>query len=529
VIPLLVLLLGSMATILLRFDRSIWGDEAWVANSVITSTLHGMFFYEAWAQTTPPLFLLLERIVVEQVGLSELTLRLLPLAFGLGAIAIFALLAMKLLQERFAFFATVVVAFSPLTIANSRNLKQYSGELFAACLVLLLSWNYLSLPTRSRYWALVGAACLLTGLSYSLVMILPVCVGCILLAETGWKEKVFRTSGFALIFGVALACLYFLFVRPNDIPGLHSFWENNFPNGGWANHLSFYGFHIVHVYAAALLPVSAPRVIIECVSWGFTALTVCGVAACLHQRILADKTCQFYLLAFSPLIPLVAINSLGKYPIGAGRTQIFLLPCIAIWLGYSAKAACEWLPAFRTFNARMSQARWLALGSILAVMVSVASAWALRNRETGNWEDTRGALKSIREQLAPKDLLYVHASLTEPVKLYFAMWQWWPAGVVFGGSGRPCCSRVGDTRGIDAEEQHLVDTIRQYSGGNSGSRVWVLATGRITHWGPLGRNDFESIDLRLRKNGCSPDYSPNFYNTMLRRYECQPPLQSFQP
>ena len=42
----------------LRFHdlgRSLWNDEAWVANSVLTDTLYRMFHYEAWLQTTPPL------------------------------------------------------------------------------------------------------------------------------------------------------------------------------------------------------------------------------------------------------------------------------------------------------------------------------------------------------------------------------------------------------------------------------------------------------------------------------------------
>jgi peptide deformylase len=38
------------------FDRSLWQDESWVANSILSQTWHGMFYYDAWAQSTPPLF-----------------------------------------------------------------------------------------------------------------------------------------------------------------------------------------------------------------------------------------------------------------------------------------------------------------------------------------------------------------------------------------------------------------------------------------------------------------------------------------
>jgi hypothetical protein len=353
------------------------------------------------------------------------------------------------------------------------------------------------------------------------VMVFPVCVGCLLLAHTSRKDKMFRISGFAMILGIALACLYFFFVRPNNTPTLQGFWEGRFPNGSCTNQLLFYLRHIVHVYSDLLLPVSARPLISESVSWTFTAVTVSGIVASFYRRTSADRTLQFYLLAFLPLISLLALNFLGKYPMGAGRTQIFLLPCVAIWFTYSAKAVCEWLPVARTYCARMSLARWVALSTVLAVIVSVAGVWTMRHREMGLLEDTEGALRFVRETLVPKDLLYVHASLTEPAKLYFAMWKWSPSRVVFGGTGGPCCRRAGDARSIAAEEQYLRDAIKQAMGPDSSGRVWVLATGRSTHWGWLGRNDFESIDLSLRKNGCSPDDSPNFYNVMLRRYACQ--------
>ena len=60
---------GRLATIVLLgftlilglygIERSLWLDEAWVANSVHAPTLHGMFYYPNWLQTSPPLFLLL--------------------------------------------------------------------------------------------------------------------------------------------------------------------------------------------------------------------------------------------------------------------------------------------------------------------------------------------------------------------------------------------------------------------------------------------------------------------------------------
>jgi hypothetical protein len=49
--------------------RSLWLDEAWVANSINAPALGGMFHYPNWLQTSPPLFLLLARGAVGMFGL----------------------------------------------------------------------------------------------------------------------------------------------------------------------------------------------------------------------------------------------------------------------------------------------------------------------------------------------------------------------------------------------------------------------------------------------------------------------------
>ena len=62
--------------------RSLCVAESWVANSVLAGSLHDMFYYDPWLQTTPPLFLLLVRATVKMFGASNTTLRVMPLACG---------------------------------------------------------------------------------------------------------------------------------------------------------------------------------------------------------------------------------------------------------------------------------------------------------------------------------------------------------------------------------------------------------------------------------------------------------------
>jgi len=65
--------------------RSLWLDEAWVANSVLERTWSGLFYYPDWLQTSPPLFLAVERLTVWLLGLSNFAFRLYPGAMAVEA------------------------------------------------------------------------------------------------------------------------------------------------------------------------------------------------------------------------------------------------------------------------------------------------------------------------------------------------------------------------------------------------------------------------------------------------------------
>src|SRR5579863_3590861 len=86
--------------------RSLWSDEAWVANSVLTDSLSRMFHYDAWLQTTPPLFLVLVRGTVRTLGLSNYTLRAVPFVLSVLAMALFADLCCRIFPKPLALLGT---------------------------------------------------------------------------------------------------------------------------------------------------------------------------------------------------------------------------------------------------------------------------------------------------------------------------------------------------------------------------------------------------------------------------------------
>ena len=79
----LLLALGGLLfvggiTRLSYLGRSLWLDEAWVANSIQSASLYQGFYYDDWLQTTPPLFIATSRLITTLFGTSNIAFRALP-------------------------------------------------------------------------------------------------------------------------------------------------------------------------------------------------------------------------------------------------------------------------------------------------------------------------------------------------------------------------------------------------------------------------------------------------------------------
>src|SRR5436309_2141496 len=78
-IPAVLVVLGALIVRIPSLDRSLWMDETWVANSILAQSWQEMFYYDAWSQSTPPLFLAIVRAIVSVAGPSDLAFKILPL------------------------------------------------------------------------------------------------------------------------------------------------------------------------------------------------------------------------------------------------------------------------------------------------------------------------------------------------------------------------------------------------------------------------------------------------------------------
>jgi hypothetical protein len=460
--------------------RSLWLDEAWVANSVIQRTWSGMFDYPDWLQTSPPLFLAIERLTVWPLGLSNVALRLYPAAMAVAGVAVFLIAARRVLSPALAALACAALAFHPIVIEYSRTLKQYSGEIAASAALLLAAIAYLNDskrgdPVRKRFEWLAATVAVALPLAYSSVFLIPGLVWAVYVTGRD-RRAATRAALLAGIAGAILMVLYVLFIRPNYAPVLREFWAVDAAGRSGS-------------------------------VWIMVAVVVCAavaVRAVWKMRRNADWRASLELVCALPCLLLAASAALGWYP-ASPRTRLFALPCFLLLVGMLAEEFLDRFPRGRPLR-MITAAMWL-----IAVGIAPLTVWRqVRDHRNKPEEDMVAALDYVRRHTAPGDLLLVHASLKEDFKLYAGIvyanrdgWSGRPP--LFGDTGWPCCVR-GHLEGPHASSAEAViadleaKVPRDYRG-----RIWLLYSTRPTQWDYTGLDEGKLWRNYFWSRGCPPE------------------------
>ncbi len=436
-----LLLLAALAIGLYGIQRSLWLDETWVANSVLQPTLSGMFHYPDWLQTTPPLFLLMVRGVVETFGLSNLSLRMVPLALSLAAAAALLAAASRLASPAFAVLAGGLLAFHPTAIEYSHTLKQYSGEMAASAVILWLTVLYLQEPSRRRFYWLLAAFALALPLAYSTAFLLP---GAAIAVSTNGGIR--RSIALVLTSGAVLSILYLYFIRPNLSPRLRVFWIQN--------------------------------------AQGLTPGLLIALLFCI--AVLAIVRSWTIFIALLPCLLLAAANALEWYP-NSPRTRLFVLPGFFL----AATIAADKLLGRRRAGVT---AAW-----ITTVVFIAAALWnQVEERRNRPEEDLAGAVRYLRRNVKPSDRILVHASVKEGFKLYTRMQGWDHPPAIYGETGYPCCRPVAATI-----RRTVLDDIHDKMPRGFDGRIWVFYSTRPAQWDYIGVDEGQFWRRYLVENGCS--------------------------
>lgn len=316
--PFAVILGAVLRTREWLYGKSLWLDEFTVTDNLVKRGFTQLLEPLAGNQGGPIGWLWAERASINLFGVHELSLRMVPWLGSLVALAVFPLLAKRLIGDVAMPAATILFATSPALIYYAAETKQYSTDVSCALLVLLLTTRFSTRPPTLRGALLWGLACgVLVWCSQPAILIAAACG---LFLAWRWCRDVkalFRLAAGGAVLAVSVGLEWLFVLRQlaaNDV--LQRYWQSY---GGYP-------------------PV--PRTVANDLRWsGSTAVTFTETVARFWMPALAVVLAAWGLATLARLRPwsaaLIAVVVLAavvaavtqSYPL-AQRLALYLLPML---------------------------------------------------------------------------------------------------------------------------------------------------------------------------------------------------------
>ena len=420
-----VVIVFFVATII-RFDdlgeRSIWADEAWVALKVSQPAMADVLIDKSNRHYSyPPFFGVSVHLFTRVLGNGEAALRLFPCLCGVLSLLLIFLITRMLAGKFSALFSMFLLGFSPIAYLYSRELKQYSSDIFFALLLTFLSLLLVE-KFSIRRWLLFAACCILgIWFSQTLLFFLPGSLLFVLLYSLQNKSKkdilLSFSTGLAVL--VSFGILYALFITKQRHQGLPEYWQDLFADTSSIG--AFFSWSLIqfsNLFDYLFLPQN---------KWSGLVLIVFGIAWWI------SKSRATLLLVLLP-VPLVYMASIfGQYPFGGSRTLIFLLPFLIIGAAQGARGAWNFLPLNfhrkdnvekgenSVANLTVKTAYKFFVGGML---FTFAITWFLPTFKFAfvapyKLEESRPVIRNIEKNLSPEDRIYVYPYGTDVFDYYY--------------------------------------------------------------------------------------------------------------
>ncbi len=156
-LPLLLLLGAALRLRQYLHGRSLWLDEAMLANNILGRSFSGLLRPLDSDQTAPVPFLWGVKLSAVVAGTDERVLRLLPFLSGLVLLLVFWRIAARLLAPRVAALAVLLLSLSPMLIQYANELKPYGLDAMWAALLLLAALRLVERVDQTGRWvAMIG-------------------------------------------------------------------------------------------------------------------------------------------------------------------------------------------------------------------------------------------------------------------------------------------------------------------------------------------------------------------------------------
>jgi hypothetical protein len=513
-----VLILASWPARLGIMRASIWNDEAWVANSILAPSWKEMFYYPRWLQSSPALFLALERLLTKVFGPSEPALRLLPLLAGLLAIPVLAIALRKLFNPVSALCGTSLVIANVWAAKYPQQVKQYGSDLFASALLCLLITRYCDRPDRRNFTLLVGGSFVASFLANTALFMGPSVIAAVALGPL-WRPPSYRRAVRLKIaitsFILCGALNYLVFIRSNRGPTLVESWADSCLS---LSHPFTSARDLFSSFGDLLVPQAFP-VTAYLGSAMVLAVAAGAVIALIGSARGSKKAVMILLLGPLPIAVAMASSLLGQYPLlHYPRMLLWALPCCAALLATTLDPLFN---AFRQRIARGNEAPIFYSTAVACLFLVLVLDLGVR-RYPRPTERNSEAMRLLRQSMGPSDVLLVHRRMLEQYDYYSRLQGWAARRVYVGNTDWPCCPRNGPAVFINPGIQSYDEDLRRAAALiQRPAQVWMfLPSGQRGHSESF-RWKIEATPGLMQGQSCYETHREGFDQSLVLAYQCR--------
>lgn len=433
-LEIFALLLGLLIRVIVYFqNRNLFLDEAAVALNVCERPWHALFHSLDYHQHFPPFLLLLIQWFGNIFGMTDFTLRLIPVLAGLFALILFFTTARKTLKN--AWFPILIFSCSIFLVRYQTELKQYSTDILASVIFLCLLYR-LDFSKKLHILSLFAFCLFAPWFSMpSIFLITALIVYYLLSRKIPYSNLLLLT----FLSGVSFLFLYWMTLRPSI----------------GSSHLM--AFHEAHIMRLSIHELMFNYRILEGFigAWlGGTAYTIGSIFLLTALGIFRMRKDQRLLPIFMVFVLTIIASLLKQYSM-IPRLLCFWSPLL-LWIwGHGADQFFSFCSS-KALHRYLSIFLFLVLFLFPNVFYRQALTYIWTNYQV---EQPKELLSTVRESRQKEDQILVTQFASRAVKFYTQCQE----------------NPILDPAGIELFDHPYSDqTILRHLEENNQNRIWVF-------------------------------------------------------
>jgi len=408
-------------------DRALWMDEAKLALNFVQPPTWTIFQPLLNNQIAPVGFLLIEKLAVGWLGVSEAALRFYPLVAGVVSVFLIYKLANKIFGAWVGLMALGIFAVSHWAIYYAAEVKQYSSDMMVALILYVVAAYALDRWNTTRWLVLTAAGVIGVWLSHPATFILAgigIGIGVQSIARKQWGD-IARLGISAVIWLGSFAF------------GLYA--TSTIGSGATAAGSATFSHMTEVAWTSTFAPF--PPMSLSDTRWYWSAFfrvfnhplgfATQGLAAFLFLAGIVhlwSRNCLWLGLLVLPMLVALLASALHLYPFSS-RLLIFLVPgtIIIIAAGIETLRQLAW--------DKCRPVWFLAIGVLLLQPVWGAFSNAT-HKIPYDRENIRAVLEHVNQFKSADDRIYVYARAGSAFRYYRSQFAFSEDNIIWGNSIR---------------------------------------------------------------------------------------------